>query len=304
MRRSRRHLVPAACALILGTLGLLAAAMAAPPEKKSEMVVVPAGIFTMGAADTDLLAFPEEKPAHRVSLKSFRIDRYEVTNAQYRRFLEAIKGGHLKTCSPLEPPGTSHTPGPTWWNDPEWNAPEKPVNGMSWWDAYAYCAWAGKRLPTEAEWEHAARGSDGRRFVWGNTPPRGEVLYGNFADETAKRLNPKWKTLRGYDDGFAHTAPVGSFPKGASPCGAEDMAGNLWEWVADRWSPLAYGDPNGPVSMTPIADPKGPAEGSERVLRGGSWDSTANLLRASARTYQRPDYRGISFGFRCARDKE
>jgi len=276
-------------------------APAESPAARPAMVLIPAGEFMMGAPDSDLIAFPEERPAHRVVIRAFRIDRYEVSNAEYRRFVEATKGAHPKSCSALEPPGTDHAPDPRWGNDIEWNSPEKPVNGMSWFDAYAYCAWAGERLPTEAEWEHAARGGDGRRFAWGASPP-GELPVGNLADASVKRLNPKWNTLRGYDDGFAHTAPVGSFPFGASAYGVEDMAGNVWEWTADWWSPSAYGDPNGPPSRSPTLNPKGPAGGEARVLRGGSWDSTPNFARATARHYQRPDYRSVSFGIRCAMD--
>jgi iron(II)-dependent oxidoreductase len=280
--------------------GLLAAALDLAPAASSETILIPSGEFRMGALDNDMLAFPEERPPHKVAVKAFRIDRFEVSNDEYRRFLQATAAAHPKSCSPLEPAGTDHTPLETLWRDPEWNAPEKPVTGVNWFDAYAYCGWVGKRLPTEAEWEHAARGNDERRFPWGNDPP-GPALVGNFADESVRRINPKWKIIRGYDDGFAHTAPVGSFPKGASPNGVEDMAGNVWEWVADWWSTRAYGDPNAPVTDV-LHDPAGPAQGDSRVLRGGSWDSTANFLRTTARHHQAPTYRGISFGIRCAID--
>ncbi|MBI3449037.1 MAG: formylglycine-generating enzyme family protein [Acidobacteria bacterium] len=266
----------------------------------SVTVLVPAGEFRMGADPNDMVAFPEERPVRKVSVKAFRIDRFETTNAEYRKFVVAARTLHPNSCSPLEPPGSDHTPPALWWDDLEWNADVKPVNGVNWFDAYAYCAWVGKRLPTEAEWERAARGSDGRRYPWGNEPP-GPVLVGNFADETVKRLNPKWKIVPNYVDGFAHTAPVGSFPKGASPYGVEDMAGNVWEWVADWWEPNAYGDPNAPPTGV-AKDPKGPESGTARVLRGGSWDATGNFLRVSARHSQTPTYKGISLGIRCAQD--
>jgi formylglycine-generating enzyme required for sulfatase activity len=258
------------------------------------MVSVPAGEFRMGTPESNLDAPPEEKPEHAVTLKAFRIDRFETTNGEYRRFLDAVRPGHPVSCAPQEPTGKEHAPGALWWADPEWNAPEKPVIGVDWYDAYAYCAWAGKRLPTEAEWEKAARGTDGRKYAWGDEI-RSSPLVGNFADEAALRVNPSWRVLKGYDDGFAHTAPVGSFPAGAGPYGMEDAAGNVWEWVADYYSPAAYKE-------SPPADPRGPSEGTLRVLRGGSWDSTPNLLRAAVRHVQSPLYRGISAGIRCAQD--
>jgi formylglycine-generating enzyme required for sulfatase activity len=259
------------------------------------MVLVPGGAFLMGTPKEAERAPEDERPQHVVTVGPFRFDRYEVTNADYARFLEAIRAKHPATCHSLETEGKDHTPGSTWWNDPEWNAPEKPVVGVDWFDAYAYCAWAGKRLPTEAEWEKAARGEDGRRFPWGNTPP-GRSREGNFADETAKRTYPDWRAvLAGYEDGFVHTAPVGSFPAGASVYGAQDMLGNVWEWVNDIYSESLY-------TEKPRDTPRGPSEGAQRVLRGGSWDSTPNFLRAAARYSKFPTYRSSSFGFRCARE--
>lgn len=264
------------------------------PSRTEPMVLVPGGPFLMGTPAAMERAPEEEKPQHQVTLPAFRIDRFEVTNAAYARFLEAIRDSHPVTCHSMEADDKDHTPRDTWWGDPEWNAPEKPVVGVDWFDAYAYCAWAGKRLPTEAEWEKAARGEDGRRYSWGNEAP-GTGRHGNFADEAARRVNPDWNVVRGYDDGFVHTAPVGSFPDGASPHGVHDMIGNVWEWVNDWFSEAAY-------TEGPRRHPRGPAEGQRRVLRGGSWDSTPNFLRAAVRYRHFPGYRNNSFGFRCARD--
>jgi len=265
----------------------------ASTQEKEETVLVPAGEFTMGSPGDDKIPV-WEKPEHVVKMKPYRIGRFEVTNAEYARFLKAIKDVHPITCSPEEPPGKDHTPTLETWADPEWNAPEKPVVGVDWYDAYAYCAWAGERLPTEAEWEKAARDNDKRHYPWGSDFAPG-VLVGNFADEAAARANPDWKVFRNYDDGFVHTAPVGSFPEGKSPYGVEDMAGNVWEWVSDWFGYTTYTTPD-------QVDPTGPPSGRAKVLRGGSFDSTPSFIRSSARHRQWPAYRGSAVGFRCARD--
>lgn len=262
--------------------------------KTPEMLLVPAGEFQMGAAVDDKYSLGDDKPLRRVILKAFRISRFEVTNAQYRSFLAATATQHPKSCSPFEPSGTQHAPeGPTW-SDPEWNDATKPVVSVTWFDAYAYCAWDGKRLPSEAEWEKAARGTDARVFPWGPEIMKDSPVA-NIADEAAKREYPAWRVGEGYDDGFVHTSPVGSFPNGASPYGVEDMAGNVWEWVADWYSPAPYGEPG-------ISNPTGPAVGDWRVLRGGSWDSTLHFIRATARHHNIPGFRSKSFGIRCAQD--
>jgi formylglycine-generating enzyme required for sulfatase activity len=266
-----------------------------PPSRSGpDTVFVEAGGFLLGNASTERRVPPEEKPQRRITLSAFRIDRFEVTNSRYRTFLDAIRSIHPGTCHDFELPGKDHTPEVKWWADPEWNAPEKPVIGVDWYDAYAYCAWAGKRLPTEAEWEKAARGTDGRKYPWGDEFPA-SILVGNFADEAAKRLEPTWTVIGNYDDGFAHTAPVGTFPGGASPYGAEDMAGNVWEWVNDYFYELTY-------QTGPAENPQGPSSGALRTLRGGSWDSTPDLIRITKRHRHYATYRGISFGFRCAMD--
>jgi formylglycine-generating enzyme required for sulfatase activity len=234
-------------------LGLLAL-LAAPPD----MVAVPAGPFTMGGGDE-----ADERPAHRVWLSAFFIDRDEVTRADYAR---CVGDGVCRS-----PALASSDPEPS----------RLPVTGVDWRDAEAYCRWARKRLPTEAEWEKAARGTDGRPYPWGRTPRCDQANFGNFEGEGRCPRNP------------GRPAPVGSYP-GASPYGARDLAGNVWEWVADPYDPDYY-------RRSPARDPRGPTSGSRRVVRGGACCSMFGLPRASNRLAFPEDYRDIDIGFRCAR---
>jgi len=195
--------------------------------EKDDMVLIPAGEFQMGSNESD-----DEKPIHTVYLDAFYIDKYEVTNAQYKKFMDA-KG--------YKAPG--------YWNDPKYNAPNHPVVGVTWNDAKAYADWAGKRLPTEAEWEKAARGGvTGKKYVWGDEwPPPNKA--GNFDNSITK-------------DGYTYTAPVGSFkPNGY---GLYDMAGNVWEWCADWYDNNYY-------FTSTKSNPAGPSSGTYHVCRGGSW---------------------------------
>jgi len=218
------------------------------------MVLIPAGEFQMGSNDYD-----DEKPVHTVYLDAFYMDAYEVTNAQYKKFMDAT--GHRA---------------PEYWNDPKYNAPNQPVGGVSWYDAKAYADWAGERLPTEAEWEKAARGGlVGKKYPWGDTLTHDEANY--FGT--------------GGKDMWEYASPVGSFaPNGY---GLYDMVGNVWEWCAD-WYGSAY------YAMSPGRNPRGPSSGSSRVLRGGSWSVVGSSRRVATRDSSDPTYTSSAVGFRCA----
>ncbi len=221
------------------------------------MVRVPAGSFTMGSAADDGEADSNEKPAHAVQLDAFWLDKFEVTNFQYAACVQT------GVCSPSD-----------WVNDTDYNGQTQPVVGVDWNDAFAYCQWAGARLPTEAEWEYAARGPENRLYPWGDT-------------FDAALVNGS-----GSIDGFDRPAPVGSFPSGASWVGAQDMAGNVWEWVNDWYAADYY-------AQSPSINPQGPEDGNSKVLRGGSWNNHASLLRAAHRYPLAPDNRYDLIGFRC-----
>jgi formylglycine-generating enzyme required for sulfatase activity len=271
------------------------AATAFKGKDTAPMALVPDGEFLMGSPDGDRHAYSIEKPQRRVKLGAFLIDKYEVPNALFRRFMTDVRAHGHRWCDPGEPPRKKHEPGElsTW--GPEWNGPGQPVVEVDWWEAAAYCSWAGKRLPTEAEWEKAARGPDGRRYPWGDDHP-GTFPQGNFADISFLLRNPDWTwVVAAYDDGFPFTAPVGSFPRGASPYGAEDMAGNVWEWVRDWFAEDTY-------RQSPPEDPQGPPSGKYRVLRGGSWNDSDWNLRSASRLKLLPGFRVNFVGFRCAQD--
>ncbi len=249
-----------------------------------EMVCVPVGEFLMGSKYADPNTEDDEKPQHTVYLDAYWIDRTEVTVAQFRRFVQAT--GH-KTSAEKDGWGYIASRSGWWYNarGANWKRPngvetraldDHPVVQVSWDDAQAYCEWVGGRLPTEAEWEKAARGTDGRIYPWGN-------------EFEGWRLNCEESICR---DGLHFTAPVGSFPGGASPYGALDMAGNVWEWVADRYDKEWY-------AHSPRENPSGPASGEGRVRRGGSWYHGRDGVRVANRRGDHPITRASDIGFRC-----
>ena len=237
----------------------------------SVMVRVPAGEFTMGSGDDS----SDARPVHEVFLGEFYIDKYEVTNRQYKRFCDATGRSYppVKELGSLQDYFTRY--------------PEHPVVAVSWDDAAAYCNWVGKRLPSEAEWERAARGTDARKYPWGNEEPDADdVFRANCGEGQDRSL---WER-----DGYQFTSPVGSFAQGASACGCLDVAGNVREWCNDRYESGYSGSAAG-------RNPAGPNSGMYRVVRGGSWTSGNRTLRCASRFYLTPANRNIhSLGFRCA----
>jgi formylglycine-generating enzyme required for sulfatase activity len=220
----------------------------------AEMVLVPSGEFWMGSEDKD--ADPDERPRHRMFLNAFYIDKFPVTNAQYRAFVAAT--GHDE---------------PEFWTHPGFEGTNQPVVGVSWEDARAYCRWAAKRLPTEAEWEKAARGTEGQKYPWGEE-----------WDPTRANSN---------DGGPGKPTAVGSYLTGVSPYGAHDMAGNVYEWTASQYRAYPYQADDGRED---------PASRGSRVIRGGSWAYDPRFLRVSCRNDTTPTNCNGGLGFRCARD--
>jgi formylglycine-generating enzyme required for sulfatase activity len=228
------------------------------PIPAHEMVPVSTGSFTMGSNSGD----SDEQPTHTVHLTGFRIDRYEVTNQHYQVFLQVT--GRAQ---------------PQFATDSQFNSSQQPVVGVTYFDATGYCKWAGLRLPTEAEWERAARGTDGRTYPWG------ESIDGSWAN---------------YDSRVGKTTPVGSYPAGVSPYGGHDMAGNVREWVAD-W----YGLYSGATVQNPKGAPpyigNSPEWLATFVGRGGGWRDSMGDIRSAKRFT--PWWSGADdLGFRCARD--
>ena len=254
---------------------LIHAPTAYPPEitpQGATMVLIPAGAFQMGcdtnnSAESCTASYQDdEKPLHTVTLDAYYIDKYEVTNALYQACVEA--GG----CTP--PSITSSSTRSSYYGNPEFA--DYPVIYVSWEQARKYCAWRGARLPTEAQWEKAARGDqDTRMYPWGNQFPSCSLVNRSIC--------------------HGDTEKVGNYPSGASPYGVMDMAGNVWEWVND-WYDSGY------YNNSPSNDPPGPETGQYRVLRGGAWqDNFWGSFRSATRNrHVDPGYVDYSFGFRCA----
>jgi formylglycine-generating enzyme required for sulfatase activity len=233
------------------------------------MILIPAGPFKMGSNE----GLPNERPEHQVTLDSYYIDQYEVTLSLYRKFLESGK----------------HDSPPTWDDEAATTVGDRPAIGMKWADAAAYCQWAGKRLPTEAEWEKAARGTDGRRYPWGHMQPFVDIANYNRGVWVNEAI-----TLVAVTSGLeGMSVRHGLKEGGKSPYGLSHMAGNASEWVAD-WYDREY------YQQSPEKNPTGPAKGEKRVLRGGSWADLPPALRVTARFSAEPEFEDRTIGFRCA----
>jgi formylglycine-generating enzyme required for sulfatase activity len=243
------------------------------------MILVPAGDFTMGSDDANIVAYDSGKPAHPVYLDAFWMDKFEVTNARYKKCVDAGK------CT--EPSNKTSATRSAYFGNAEFD--DYPVSYVRWEQARTYCEWAGKRLPTEAEWEKAARGTDGRLFPWGNDFDGTRL---NFCD---KGCAANWKDDK-WEDGFADTSPAGNYARGASPYGIMDLAGNVYEWTADWYDDKYY-------ASSPRNNPTGPSTGQARVVRGGSWDNAAGNLFAVLRIWKGYSSAYINVGFRCAKNQ-
>jgi serine/threonine-protein kinase len=226
-------------------------------------IYVPAGDFLMGSSDADGMAYANEKPQHTVTLAAFWMDQTFVTNGKYARCVQA------KACN--TPRSFSSNLHDHYYGYAQYD--DFPVINVTWNDAQAYCQWAGRRLPTEAEWEKAARGTDGRLYPWGNDPPTTDL-----ADFGGKY----WDVVK-----------TGSYLDDASPYGVLDMAGNAWQWVADWYAPDYY-------LHSPAANPSGPEAGQNRVLRGGSYHYSETGIRSAYRFSKVPTYFDSETSFRCA----
>ncbi|WP_447970908.1 formylglycine-generating enzyme family protein [Nitrospira sp. M1] len=301
LTRQKSRLGKTKTSLIVATVFLISsgtAALADQPQTDKDMAYIPFSAVVMGIdqdeskrdaqkGETQTMyqkrasmpwsreAFHDEGPAHWVVLDSYMIDKYEVSNKKFEQFMK----------------DTGHT-SPAYWDDPRLNKPEQPVVGVNWSDANSYCKWEGKRLPTEAEWEHAARGSDGRIYPWGNKFDEAKANFG--------------KNLKA-------TLPVDSLPEGASPFGLHHMAGNVFEWVEDWYDPNFYKKLPHPVNT------KGPLKpiwlggtgtyvdrlttGEKRVIRGGSWIAAKSSITSTHRFWNNPmnNSYGVGLGFRCAK---
>lgn len=257
------------------------------PSDDMVMVAVPGGTFPMGSSQEEIDAalemcqrnsgsgkclrgwFENESPQHMVTVDTYWIDRTEVTKAQYRRCVESGHCDAVDCESDFDP-----------------KRDDQPVACVDWSHAQGYCEWAGARLPTEAEWEYAARGPEGKLFPWGDSFDPARL---NYCDANCTY---EWRDA-GHDDGYNRTAPVGSYESGASWCGALDMAGNIWEWVQDWWAEDYY-------ARSPAANPQGPETGTLRVARGASWFDEPYKDVSFRAPLTPSSYRMHWVGIRCA----
>ncbi|MBX3307029.1 MAG: formylglycine-generating enzyme family protein [Nitrospira sp.] len=257
----RRQTITQLAVGLVVTVGVITVTAAADlSELGKDMVLIPKGEFTMGSNEHG------DETKHQVVLDPYWIDKYEASNARYKEFMKA----------------TSH-PAPAYWDDPRLNKQNQPVVGVSWTDANAFCKWEGKRLPTEAEWERAAKGPEGdNHYPWGH------------------KLDPK---KANYGQNVGRTMPVDSYPEGVSGFGVYNMAGNVFEWVEDWYDPSYY-------KQSLALNPKGADQGYNyanqgpvKVLRGGSWLAPETSLHTSHRFWNQPDNNsyGVGLGFRCAK---
>lgn len=246
-------------------------------DSKIEMIPIPAGYFLMGSSEEEIEIlvndyklgdrefFEDETPQRRVYLDSFYISKYEIKNEQYEKFLKDNPDYEI----------------PPYWNKENYNHKNQPVVGISWYDALAYCNWLSEktqkkyRLPTEAEWERSARGTDGQIFPWGNSLP--DIQKANFMNQHNQPLSVKEK------------------PGGISSTGTMNMAGNVWEWCYDWYDENCY------KSSLQAKNPINTSEGNEKVVRGGSWNYNAFYLRCAARFKFPPDVKRRDLGFRIVR---
>ena len=277
--------------LILGICGGSAAELSLAAQRvlsTIEWSSIPEGTFLMGSTPEEVKAayedarlrssmleqhtFEAESPQHQVYLDAYEISRYEITNAQYRAFIEATD----------RPTPRGHNSEETW-ADETLNGDTQPVVGVTWFDAQAFAEWIGGSLPTEAQWERAARGTEARIYPWGDTPPKARQ-HANFA----RRYN--------------RPMPVGQFPKGESPNGIADLAGNVWEWCLDEYSPRVYQRDGGDVSRNPL-NLRFRDVLRARVIRGGAWDVGSAFLRSSLRFKFYPLDSTHTIGFRVIRPR-
>jgi formylglycine-generating enzyme required for sulfatase activity len=272
-------------------------ATATPPSKSNcpaGMLEIEGGKFFMGSDAEDSLDL--EKPSHKVTIGRYCIDKTEVTVAAFKACVDAGKCATTATTNKSDDLSAKEKA----IFDPLCNLREPdakkdhPVNCVDWTMADTYCQFAGARLPTEAEWEFAARGPDGRIYPWGDEAPSASLLNacGKECVDWGTKNKTEESAMYPDDDGYPNTAPVGSFPKGASRYGLLDVVGNVWEWVGDR---------HGKYGKDALVDPKGPTKGTERVIRGGGWNGAyTSWVRPTFRYHDVPTKRSYGIGFRCA----